>query len=351
MRKLEHVFPLGAVAVLLVGAMAAPARAQARRVIPENTVLRAELTEHVSSRDARRGDVIRARLSRDDYSGFPDGTRFEGTVTEVRHATDDRPAVLDVIFRRAILPDGSAMGIRGDLASLSSDDVRETSDGRLVSRRSGNGEFQWKWVGYGAAGGAVLGQIFGDDFLKGGLLGGLGGAVYSYLNRDKGRDFSEIDLDRGTEFGIRLDRRVAFDTRSDYRFGDRQRVLGSRQEFHYVPDQVYYNGRSIHFTDAQPTMVNGTLYLPLRPVAEAAGWNLRHYRGSDSFDLTTRSGRLESSVDERSARWDTGQRVDLDNAPMRIGGDIYVPMGYLSRVGDLRANWNRRSNRLDLTPY
>src|SRR5690606_35021591 len=112
-----------------------------------------------------------------DRSGFPRGTRFEGVVTEVARAGKNEPGVLDVEFRRAILPDGRAMAISGELAGLGDDDVRRRSDGRLESRHSSRKEkFDAKWVGYGAAGGAVLSTIFGGGFLKGALLGGLGGA-------------------------------------------------------------------------------------------------------------------------------------------------------------------------------
>ena len=82
----------------------------------------------------------------------------------------------------------------------------------------GRKKFDWKWVGYGAGGGAVLGTIFGGNLLRGALLGGLGGAVYSYLNRDKNREFKDVELSRGTEFGIRLDNRVAFADRTDYEY-------------------------------------------------------------------------------------------------------------------------------------
>ena len=50
------------------------------------------------------------------------------------------------------------------------------------------------------------------------MLGGLGGAVYSYLNRDKRREFRDVELARGTEFGVNLQQRVAFAERSDYRY-------------------------------------------------------------------------------------------------------------------------------------
>ena len=325
-----------------------------RVVVPENTVVRLELAEKVTSRTANRGDRVTATLDENDLSGFPEGTRFEGTVTSVRRANSDRPALLDMEFRRVILPNGASERIDAELASLSEDNLRRTADGRLESRRRGD-SFDWKWVGIGAGGGAILGEVFGDDFLKGALLGGLGGAVYGYLNRDRDRDFREVELDQGTEFGIRLDQRVAFRTSPQYRFVDRERVIrdrvsGAREEYRLDGMTVSLNGRAVSFSDAHPQRLNGTLYVPLRPVAEAASWNLRHYPGADEFSLATPAGQVQGTVGDRWVRR-AGRYQSLDAAPMRMGGEMYVPLEFLSRVGDMRVDWNRRDRRLNLTSY
>ena len=124
--------------------------------------------------------------------------------------------MIDVQCRRAVLPGGSAVAFSGDLSSLDDKDVKRTSSGRLESKHSG-GKFETKWVGYGAAGGAVLATIFGGKFLNGALLGALGGAAYSYLNKNKSHKYSDVELSRGTDFGIRVNNRVAFADSARYR--------------------------------------------------------------------------------------------------------------------------------------
>lgn len=319
---------------------------RSRLVIPANTIVRLELGEEVSSRTARQGERITASLDENDRSGFPTGTRFEGVVTEVRRATDDRPALLDMEFRRAMLPDGSVERIRGELASLSGDNARTTEDGRLESRRR-EGGFDWKWVGIGAGGGAVLGEILGDDFLKGALLGGLGGAIYAYLNRDRDGDYRDVQLNRGTEFGIRLEREVAFNFRPDYRFANREQVLGTRDEFRVDGAIVRLDGRTLRFDESRPRRINGDVYVPLRPIAQAAGWNLRHFPGADSFVLTTLEGEVRGSVGDLSVRRN-GRTYPLGAAPMRIDGEVYVPLEYLSRIGNVRVDWDAQERQLDL---
>ncbi|HEU4754158.1 MAG TPA: stalk domain-containing protein [Armatimonadota bacterium] len=351
-------FALPALLTLFGVLAAGGAAAQTRGVVPADTVIRAKLDESVSSRNARIGDHVTASVTADDRSGFPDGTRFEGTITEVERASKDEPGVLDMRFRNAILPDGRRVAIDGRLASLSDDDVRRTSDGRLESRRrgGGGGKFDAKWVGYGAAGGAVLATIFGGGFLKGALLGGLGGAVYGYLNRDKndgGRDrYRDVELSRGTEFGIRMNDRVAFDSRGNYRYNDRpgrvsDRVAGSREAYRFGTTTVRVNGRAVDFpADLRPMMVNGTLYVPLRPVAEAANLRFNHEVGDESFTFGSRRDARysvgEFGFDRQGAEEDTGL------APIAINGEIYAPTEWLSRAGDMDVNWNRRGMRLDL---
>jgi len=333
-----------AVAGLSVALLAVEGKAQQQRVrIPGDTVVRLELDRQLSSRTAKVGERVIATLDDEDHSGFPQGTRFEGVVTEARRATSNRPAVLDMEFRTAILPNGSSERIRADLASLADEDLRRDADGRLVSRRSGGG-FDWKWVGYGAAGGAVLGEILGDDFLKGTLLGGLGGAVYGYLNRDGDREYREVELDRGTEFGIRLDRTVAFDSGRGYRFTRRDRVLGSRNEFRFDDAAMWIDSQRVRFGEEQPLRLNGEVYVPLKPVAQAAGWTLRREPLNDGFTLDVRGdvvrGNIGSQTITRNRRSHT-----LEAAPMSIGGEVYVPLSAVSRMTDARVRWERKKRR------
>jgi len=209
-----------------------PAQRTTGKVIPANTVVKVKLDQDLSTKEARPGDRFTATLDDDDYSGFPAGTRFEGTVTEATRPTKTRPGILDVTVRRALLPGGSAVAVSGQLAGLEEDDVRRVGRGRLESKHRGKGKFQTKWVGYGAAGGAVLSTIFGGNFLKGALLGGVGGAVYGYLNKDKGsRSYRDVELDRGTGFGLRLNQRVVFNDSSRYRYAS----------YEDVPDRDYRN--------------------------------------------------------------------------------------------------------------
>ena len=353
--KAVPVCPLLAVTGLLFGACGGAAAQRERVVVPAGTIVRVKLDERVTSRDAREGERVSASVSQEDRSGFPERTEFEGVITQVQRASDDRPGVVDMDFRRAVLPDGRAVAIDGALASLADGDVRRTSDGRLETRRGGRGnKIDLKWVGYGAAGGAVLGEILGGGFLKGALLGGLGGAIYGYVNRDKDRgQLRDVVLERGTEFGIRLDQRIAFDDRNDFRYRARQdlprdtRVLGEREEARFGTTDVRVNDRSVRFGESRPLTLNGVLYIPLQPVAEAANLRFTHERGDEQFTLRTSDGVHEGTVNTA--------RLGADDEEMAgavlINGEVFVTTEYLSRHADMRVRWNRVDRMVDLESY
>jgi hypothetical protein len=183
--------------------------------IPAETVVQAQLDERLTSRKAKVGDRFTATLDAADGSRFPDGTKFEGRVTEAQTASKDRPGVLDAAFDKAVLPNGKTVRISGNLAGLDKDSVRKTADGRLEAKKKDGSDFDWKWVGYGAGAGLILGGVLGDNsWLKGALLGGAGGAIYAYLNKNKGsaedkEKYHEVVLKKGSKFGIVLNDQVA----------------------------------------------------------------------------------------------------------------------------------------------
>jgi hypothetical protein len=203
---------------LMAGFSVRPAAAQERVTIPRDTVVQAELDGRLSSQSAREGDRFTANLAPADRSGFPAGTRFQGTLTEVQRATNDSPGILDMRVRTALLPDGTQVAMDGRLASLEAKNVRRTADGRLeANTRSGGRSFDAKWIGYGAGAGAVLAVLTSGNLLRSALIGGLGGAIYGYIRSQGGdrsaQQFRDVELASGTPFGVRLNQSVAF--RSD----------------------------------------------------------------------------------------------------------------------------------------
>ena len=381
----------GATLAAILAASALPLRVAAAPsvgevVIPENTVVRLKLEDRVSSRDNRVGDRFAATLASNDRSGFPNGTRFQGEVTESQRKRDDEPGVINVQMRTAYLPDGSRVPLSGRLTSLNNKDLRRTSDGRLEAKsKGGSGKPDWKWAGYGAAGGAVLSAILGGGVLKGALLGGVGGGIYSYLNKGKGKDqIRDVDLPAGTEFGMRLDDRVAFDDQDRFRYsarnmsygefrdyrsrgtddsdrisdrGGNDRVAGTRQEARFNNLEVRMNGQAVRFSNAQPLNINGIYYVPIKPVANAANMKVTQRTGEEAFTLDTPDGAAQGYAGEARVTLGGGngggndanrEDVTLEELPMMINGVIYVSGEYLARVAGLQVDVDQSNGRLDL---
>jgi len=368
----RYALPLLLAGLGLMGARGAAAAAGQIK-IPADTVIHVKLDNDVSSRSAAVGDPVKATMVSTDYSGFPEGTRLEGRVTEVQRASKDQPGVIAARFDRAVLPGGKAVPIDGRLASLADEDTQRTADGRVVSRaRTSKGKFDPKWVGYGAGGAAVLATILHGGFLQGALLGGLGGAVYSYINKEKDKgSFREVELTSGTEFGVRLNDPVSFDEEQSFRYPDRgagraasdhvpersdrergpeERVAGERSEYHSASSTVMYNGRRVDFGEARPMRVNGALYVPLSAVARAAHMDYRHRAGDDFFPLAGPNGRIEGTAGDTRISMPGREDVSLGAAPLAVDGEIYVTPEFLNRAAGLRAHWDPRARRLDLEP-
>jgi hypothetical protein len=126
-------------------------------------------------------------------------------VTQVQQASSNQPGTLDVQFNDLRLPDGQTYRIAGSPISLDSKSVQRASDGRLVSRSRSNNHT--KFIAYGAGAGLLIGSLLGSN-VKGALAGAAAGYLYGQFNKNKGNGHAVV-LKPGTEFGVRLDQRVA----------------------------------------------------------------------------------------------------------------------------------------------
>jgi hypothetical protein len=187
-------------------------------VFPAGSVLKVKLDDTLASDRSHAGDRFTATVSNDGAGyDFPAGTRVEGVVTEVKQASSDQPGMLDVDFQRLQLPDGQSYPIVGVATSLDSKSVQRSSDGRLVAR-STKSKDRTKFIAYGAGAGFVIGSLLGKNVV-GGLLGAAAGYLYGQ-NKGNGH---EVTLRPGTEFGVRLDQRLALASTADSSYPTRVR--------------------------------------------------------------------------------------------------------------------------------
>ncbi len=382
-------YPFVAASFLLTSLLLASPGPAAQRTqtitVPADTVVHVKLDKPLTSKTARIGQPVTATMAPTDLGGFPTGTRFEGIVTDVRPATSEGPGQVAVRWHAAVLPNPETVPANGRPWSLGPEATWRDDEGRLIGRDDtyrrfddddddDDDGFDPKWIGYGAAGGAVLGGLFGGGILEGALLGGLGGAAYGAIEGGvfgsvpgetrpvrvasaklvalQGNRHPDVMLDRGADFGIRFSQPVTFTAKDTLRYPSRAqalrdaRVLGTRQEL-FRPPVVTYGGRGIEFDEARPVTLDGVPLVPLQPIAQAAGLRYTHGLGTPNFafrsplgDVTGAAGRSTVMMGDR--------QVGIYPSPVLLNGEVYVHPRFLNRVAGMNVTWNPIVGRLEL---
>jgi hypothetical protein len=196
--------PLALALTLAPGSGAWSASSSTRQVVlPADSVLRVKLDSRVGSDRSKRGDRFVATV---EDRELPRGTVVRGTVLNVTPATRNKAGAIGMEFRTLELPDGRRVAIDGWPSGLDSKSVKTASNGRLVATGSSK-KNTTKYIGYGAAGGLLLGSLLGSN-VTGAILGGAAGYVLG-KNKDKKAQGRDVVLKEGTTMGVRLNRRVA----------------------------------------------------------------------------------------------------------------------------------------------
>jgi len=137
---------VAALALALVATSAASA--QSRVVLPAGSVIIVRTNEALQSASARPGQTfltnVEESIGVDEFTVIPAGSQIRGVVQMATPATRQQSGVIDVVFDRLILPNGSTFQIQGKLTSTDSAERRQIeSDPNahvvLVGERGGIG--------------------------------------------------------------------------------------------------------------------------------------------------------------------------------------------------------------------
>jgi hypothetical protein len=351
--------PLAAcLAMSLLGLTAAQA-ATRRVVLPPGSVIPVRLDQSLSSKTAQSGDRFTAtvRYGQDD-AGLPEGTRVEGVMREVLPAADGKPGVLDMDFRRMVTPGGQTRTITGSLVALDAKSVQRSESGRLVASTD-KGKDRLKWIGIGAGAGLLAGVLTKGNKLVDTLLGAGAGYLYNeFGNKPKPGD---VNLKSGTEFGIRLDRQLTFDTNrtDDYNTSGitpsgtsgtvRNAVIptqgdgavGSGEDIGMLIDD-----RDVSFGSAKPFMRGSQVLVPLDTVSRAANFDYRY--NAQQRTIRARNNTLRLGLGSRIAVLN-GQRSRLPAAAEIRNGTLYVPLQFIGLATGGSTNWDSGSRTIVLT--
>src|SRR3954469_4336342 len=172
---------------------AASASAQSRVVLPAGSVIIVRTTGPLQSANARTGDnfytTVQESIGVDEFTVIPAGSRIRGTISLATPATRQQSGVIDIVFDRLILPNGSNIPITGKLTSTDSAERRQIeSDPNahvvLVGERGG--------IGAGIAGA-------GSGSTANAIFSALGGLL------SEGRD---VSVPAGTTLAVQLQNAV-----------------------------------------------------------------------------------------------------------------------------------------------
>ena len=127
---------------------ASVASAQTRIVVPEGTVILVRTSSPLNSATIKTGETFQTNVEEsigiDEFAVIPAGSKIRGSVTMASPATRQQSGVIEVVFDRLTLPNGSTFPITGKLTSTDSAERRQIASDEnarvvLVGGRGGIG--------------------------------------------------------------------------------------------------------------------------------------------------------------------------------------------------------------------
>jgi hypothetical protein len=217
--------------VALAVVAASAASAQVRPVLPAGSVIIVRTTGPLQSASAQSGQTFQTNVEEsvgvDEYTVIPAGSRIRGVISLARAATRQQSGVIEVVFDRLTLPDGTTIPITGKLTSTDSTERRqiETDPNARVVLVGGRG-------GIGAAiAGAGSGRSANNVFSA---LGGL---------LSEGRD---VSVPAGTPLAVELERDLSLRGRGRVRSTDAGTIYTAADRIRAAQSalarQNYYRG-------------------------------------------------------------------------------------------------------------
>lgn len=287
-------------AALALAVALRPAAAQSRVVLPAGSVILVRTTTPLQSASAQTGQAFETTVSEtvgvDEYSVIPAGSRIRGVVSMARPATRQQSGVIDLVFDRLTLADGTTLPITGKLTSTDSSERRQIEQDPnarvvLVGERGGIGA-------------AIAGA--GSSRTPNNIFAALGSLL------SEGRD---VNVPAGTPLAVELDRAVTLRGRGRLRGGEASTIYTAPERIRAAQTALaqrnYYRGavngtlddatRRALFEFQIDQRLNGTGNLDGR-TARALGLNLALDAGGSAMSAEDASA-LRRDAQALVARW------------------------------------------------
>ena len=288
-------------AALALAIAATPVAAQGRLVLPAGSVILVRTTTPLQSASAQTGQTFETTVSEtvglDEYSVIPEGSRIRGVVSVARPATRQQSGVIEVVFDRITLADGSVLPISGKLTSTDSVErrqIEQDANARVVLVG-----------GRGGIGAAIAGA--GASRSPNNIFAALGSML------SEGRD---VNVPAGTALAVELERAVTVRGRSRLRGGEGSTIYTAPERIRAaqtaLAQRSYYRGRVNGVLDDATRRalfefqvdqrLSGTGNLDGR-TARALGLNLAVGAATGSSISADDASTLRRNAQELVARW------------------------------------------------
>ena len=237
----RRVSRIGWAGILAATVVVSPLHAQSR-TLPAGSVIIVRTTTALQSNTVQTGQTfettVEENVGLDEFTVIPAGSRVRGSVTLAQPATRRQSGVIEVVFDRLMLSDGSTYAISGKLTSTDS-----------AERRQINSDPNARVVlvgGRGGIGAAIAGA--GSGRSTNNVLTALGAMLA------EGRD---VNVPAGTLLAVEVERSVALRSRGRMRDSDGSTIYSAPERIREAQQALarlnYYRGA-----------VNGTLDDPTR---------------------------------------------------------------------------------------
>jgi hypothetical protein len=218
-------------AALALGLATTPLAAQSRVVLPAGSVILVRTTTPLQSASAQTGQTFETTVSEtvgvDEYSVIPEGSKIRGVVSVARAATRQQSGVIEVVFDRITLADGTTLPIAGKLTSTDSTErrqIEQDANARVVLVG-----------GRGGIGAAIAGA--GASRTPNNIFAALGSLL------SEGRD---VNVPAGTALAVELERAVTLRGRGRLRGGEGSTIFTAPERIRAAQTALtqrnYYRG-------------------------------------------------------------------------------------------------------------
>ena len=122
-------------------------------------------------------------------------------------------------------------------------------------------------------------------------------------------------------------------------------AYGSAQ---YGAIRVMINGQPVMFTEAQPTMINGRVMVPMRGVFENLGANVHWFEATRTVEANKGATDVQLQIGNSVARVN-GNPVTLDVPPLIVADTTMVPLRFVSESLGADVTWDNPNQTVLIT--